>query len=106
MKSYVTWLVLVLTVCFLSACAPVQSRPPVENVKVVVIDIPEALLAACEVTPPPAKDSYLASTQEARLELLRIFSINLLTDLKSCNGQLKKIQDLQTKQRLIHLPSK
>lgn len=71
--------------------------------KIITIDktkpivIPKYLLEPCEATLPPDKDMYIKSSVSEREELLIVYSVALLINLKECDNQITAIRKLQEK---------
>lgn len=86
MKSIQTVLAMCM-IAFLTGCGALQPKPAVVTTRNIFIAPSAALTKDCAITAPPAKDAYLRASDDERRQLLEKYSIALLGDLKSCNGQ-------------------
>lgn len=89
----------ILFICaLLSACGTTVQERIVVKTQTEIVKIPDSLLVKCEVTPPPQREVFVATTGKDRERLLTDYSIDLIKDLRLCNVQIDKIRTVQKEQ--------
>lgn len=98
MKTFKLFFLIAISV-LIAAC----STPPVYITKdrAVPITIPDNLLTKCFVTKPPAVKTYIAGTVNEKEDMLTVYSVSLIKDLKNCNDQISSIKEYQDRQVII-----
>lgn len=92
-------LFIILVAALFSGCSLLTPKPEtVTQYEVKVLDIPKTLLLPCPASEPPERNEYAQSTYREKEELLTNYSMQLLTDLKTCNDQLLKIKTIRDSQ--------
>lgn len=91
-------LILVMSVLLIS-CSLLKPQPEtVTKYEVKVLDFPAALLEPCPASAPPDRNEYEQSTYQEKEDLLTNYTLELLTDLKTCNDQILKIKTIRDSQ--------
>jgi hypothetical protein len=87
----------------LAACGGVEvQKEVVTNVRTQVVAIPAPLLEKCATSTPPNKKLYKDTDEQGRIELLVIYSMDLLKDIAKCDNKITQIRELQDKQNAIY----
>lgn len=103
MKHLINLVILFLLSLSLSAC--VTTKIVKEEVYVTefkVVELPESLLKACNVTPPFDSATYQTSNRDKKESMLFNLSKALYVDLKNCNDKIESINELYLEKKKLY----
>lgn len=98
-KDVLRWMLLLSTMLMV-ACTTTQPEVVVEH-RTMLIAPPSAMLAPCEVEPPPEQDLFMRADEVATINMLRIAWIKQTSRLDQCNTKLGVIRQWSAEQRTI-----
>ena len=107
MKLLPTWALMAFVVIGLFGCGTTRDvvREPVTTVTTQVAVIPDQMFETCKATQPPEKAAYIEASEAKRAQMLTIYSMMLLKNVKDCDNRLQAIKALQLKYLEIYKPA-
>lgn len=82
----------------LVGCATPPQPVAVTKVETKVIKLPNHLKTPCFVTAPPDRTTYPTLTYRQKEDMMTVYAINLLNDLKNCNIKIEQINSFEEEQ--------
>ena len=103
MKHLINLVILFLLSISLSACVTTKIvKEEVYVTEIKVVELPEALLKACKVTPPFDSKVYQTSNRDKKESMLFDLSKSLYVDLKNCNDQIESLHHLYLDKKKLY----
>lgn len=85
-----------LIAAVMTGCATVETKV-VTKTKYVAVKFDSHLLRKCDISTPPNKEEFLKMKAAQQRNALAVYSVDLHTNLASCNDRFEELASIQKK---------